>query len=34
MIKENIIPQLVVEIKIKEDEMYRRGAEYVKQYIR
>jgi len=34
MVKENIIPQLVVEIKIKEDEMYRRGMEYVKQYTR
>jgi len=33
MIQNNIIPQLVVEIKIKEEEMYKRGVEYVKQYI-
>jgi len=34
MIKYDIIPQLVVEIKIKEDEMYTRGTKFVKEKIR
>jgi len=34
MIKYDIIPQLIVEIKISQDEMYSRGVQYVKDLIR